>query len=70
MIAERCPHSGSEAWHVVDHWCLLGTADSPQALDALRAALPPRRFDLDIYRTLVRWLAADGHRDAVMPLLP
>ncbi|MBD5804841.1 Excinuclease cho [Azoarcus sp. Aa7] len=68
IIAERCPHSGSEAWHMFDCWCLLGSADSAQALEALRAELPPRRFDMDVYRILVRWLAADGNRDRVTPL--
>lgn len=68
VVAERCVHSGSEAWHVFDRWCLLGSADSVAALEALCADLPPRRFDLDIYRILVRWLAADGNRDRVKPL--
>ncbi|HJV25500.1 MAG TPA: exonuclease domain-containing protein [Aromatoleum sp.] len=64
-IAERSEHSGSEAWHLFDHWCHLGSADSEAALLALRESAPPRRFDLDCYRLLVRWLAAEGKRDAV-----
>ncbi|BAL22645.1 exonuclease domain-containing protein [Azoarcus sp. KH32C] len=63
-IAERSEHSGTEAWHLFDHWCHLGSADSEAALLALRESAP-RRFDLDRYRLLVRWLAAEGNREAV-----
>nr|WP_246265671.1 exonuclease domain-containing protein [Aromatoleum diolicum] len=68
VVTERCAHSGSEAFHLLDRWCHLGSADSPDGLAQLRAKLPSRRFDLDIYRILVRWLAADAHHRAVTPL--
>ena len=68
VIEERSPHSGRDAFHLVDRWCVLGTADSPAALAALTAHPPPRRFDLDVYRILVRWLAADANIEAVRPL--
>ena len=41
-------------WHVIDHWCYLGTArDESDIADLLNN---PRQFDLDAYRILQRWL--------------
>ncbi|NMG14884.1 exonuclease domain-containing protein [Aromatoleum bremense] len=68
VIEERCAHSGREAFHVVDHWCHLGSADSAEALAALLGNLPARRFDLDTYRMLVRWFAAEANLAAVRPI--
>jgi DNA polymerase-3 subunit epsilon len=68
VIEERSAHSGREAFHVVDHWCHLGSADSAAALAVLAASAPVRSFDPDIYRILVRWLASDANREAVRPL--
>jgi len=68
FVTERCAHSGSEAFHLLDRWCHLGSADSTAGLAQLHAERPSRRFDLDIYRILVRWLAADAHQQAVTPL--
>ena len=68
VVSERCGHSASEAFHLLDRWCHLGSADSVDGLARLRAGRPSRRFDLDIYRILVRWFAADVHQQAVMPL--
>lgn len=50
-------------WHVVDHWCYLGTArDQTDIGDLLDK---PRHFDLDGYRILQRWL----RRSAAQPVL-
>ena len=68
VIEERCAHSGREAFHLVDHWCHLGSAGGGAELDALAANPPARRFDLDVYRILVRWLASDANVEAVRPL--
>ncbi len=68
VVHEHSVHTDADAWHVFDRWCLLGTVDSAAAFEALRADLPPRRFDLDVYRILQRWLAADANREKVDPL--
>ena len=41
-------------FHVIDHWCYLGTARDETDIDDLLAT--PRQFDLDTYRILQRWL--------------
>jgi DNA polymerase-3 subunit epsilon len=69
-LAERCTHSGREAFHLFDHWCHLGSADSKAGLRALHAESSERRFDLDTYRLLSRWLASEAHREAVIDLVP
>jgi DNA polymerase-3 subunit epsilon len=68
VVVERCAHAELEAHHVFDHWCHLGTADSREALAALAAARPLRRFDVDVARLLQRWLAVDANRARVTPL--
>jgi DNA polymerase-3 subunit epsilon len=49
--------------HVLESWSYLGTAHSDEELAAL-ATLPARpRFDPDVYRILVRFLADQRHLD-------
>ncbi|MCB1957446.1 MAG: ethanolamine utilization protein [Rhodocyclaceae bacterium] len=67
-IAEFDAGSGRSALHVVDRWCLLGTASDEAALAELLASRPPRRFDLDTFRILDRWLQQPAHRDQVRRL--
>src|SRR5260221_441124 len=43
--------------HVVDHWCLLGTARSEAEVAELMESAPRPRFDLDHYKILARHLA-------------
>ncbi len=69
-LREFCADNGREQIHVVDHWCLLGSADDPPALAELLADRPPRRFDLDSYRIIERWLARPGRREQVIELDP
>ncbi len=68
VISERSHHSEQVVHHVFDHWCHLGSADSEAGLADLIGQRPSRRFDLDIYRILQRWLAADDNREKVHPL--
>ncbi|KAF7598624.1 MAG: ethanolamine utilization protein [Candidatus Dactylopiibacterium carminicum] len=60
VLQVREHHEGSERsqTHIFDHWCWLGSADDEAVLGELLQAPPSRRFDPDIQRLLVRWLAA------------
>lgn len=66
VVVERHAASGRTAFHLFDHWCLLGSGEDEAELAAL--ADVPRRFDLDTYRMLARWLATPAHAAAVRPL--
>lgn len=68
LIAEHSTHHELRAWHLIDRWCHLGTVTSEAEVSALCAAPPPRRFDLDVYRILTRWLAAESNRESATPL--
>ncbi|WP_458526298.1 exonuclease domain-containing protein [Onishia taeanensis] len=54
---------GALTWHVVDHWCYLGSVESLD--DASLAALEdqPVHFDIDTYKILRRALDQAPHRD-------
>ena len=64
-IREYHADSGRSAMHLVDRWCLLGTAEDEASFGELLAAPPARAFDLDTYRILVRWLDTPEGRGAV-----
>lgn len=64
-VREAHPESGRVAFHLLDGWCLLGTVDDESALVALSSTPPPRAFDLDIYRILMRWLETPAGKAAV-----
>ena len=68
VIRESSADGMRHASHVLDHWCLLGTADDENRLDELLSERPARAFDLDQYRILRRWLASAAHRAAVIPI--
>ncbi len=68
VLAERCAQSGREAWHLLDQWCLLGSAESVEQAAELAASAPPRAFDIDTYRILARWLADPAHHADIRPL--
>jgi hypothetical protein len=42
---------------VLDRWAYLGTARNDEELSALRARDSSDAFDVDVYRTLVRYFA-------------
>lgn len=65
VVPEHHPATGRRQWHVLDQWCHLGSADSPEALAALMACPPAPAFELDIYRSLARWLESPAHRAQV-----
>lgn len=54
---------GTLTWHVVDHWCYLGSVESLD--DASLAALDdqPVHFDIDTYKILRRALDRDQDQD-------
>ena len=64
-IREYHADTGRSAVHLVDRWCLLGTAEDEASFGELLAAPPARAFDLDTYRILVRWLDTPEGRRAV-----
>ncbi|MDY0011488.1 MAG: exonuclease domain-containing protein [Rhodocyclaceae bacterium] len=67
VVAEHHSATDRRAWHLLDSWCHLGSADSPEGLQALVASAPPRRFELDTYRILARWFDHPNHCSAVTP---
>lgn len=67
VVGEQAAHSGLSAFHLLDRWCHLGSADTREALDTLIDARPARRFDLDICRILQRWLAVPANLQQVQP---
>ena len=56
-IVEEDPARDSAEVHVVDNWCLLGSADSESGVAELLEGRARPRFDLDHYRILARYLA-------------
>lgn len=66
-IGER-GSTGAQAWHLVDHWCHLGSADSLSGLDALVDARGA--FDVDTYRILRRFLDGDDADKLTLVTLP
>jgi len=67
-IHERSPNSNQEAFHLFDNWCYLGSAKTRASLLVLAQVLAPRRFDIDIYRLLQRWLMNEDNRAKAVPL--
>lgn len=67
VLAEHDQLSGREAFHVLDHWCHLGTVSQRSELEPLLASAT-RVFELDTYRLLARWLSAPDRLEAVEPL--
>lgn len=55
IIQEGPTMNGKRAWHVVDHWCYLGSADTLRKAQCLNKATLPA-FDVDSYRILNRFL--------------
>lgn len=68
VVSEQAADGERQAHHVFDRWCHLGSAESEAGLQALLDTLPPRHFDIDIYRLLQRWLGGDGNAGRAKPL--
>lgn len=66
-IGERGP-TGAQGWHLVDHWCHLGSAASLAGLSELTEARG--HFDVDTYRILRRFLDGDGADRLTLVTLP
>ena len=43
--------------HVLDHWTYLGSARSAEELDAFRTQCSPPKFDVDVYKILLRYFS-------------
>ena len=62
-LRERDPRAGAQDFmrssdlHVFDRWAYLGTARNDEELSALRVRDSSDAFDIDVYRTLVRYFA-------------
>lgn len=56
-IEERDAASAQRAWHVIDNWQYLGSADSLAQAGALRAGIAAPAFELSTYRILSERLA-------------
>ncbi len=64
-IGEKA-NDGRQAWHLVDHWCHLGSAERLSGVAAL--ARGEGSFDVDTYRILKRFL--DSPEQAGLTLVP
>jgi DNA polymerase-3 subunit epsilon len=61
-IVEEDPEREAVEVHVVDNWCLLGSARSDAEVAELLQERPRRRFDLDHYKILARHVRAGRAR--------
>lgn len=67
ILREQSRPTGPAAYHLIDHWCYLGSAPSRQAALALKT--PAGQFDMDTYRILNRFIRdADQHGLSIEPL--
>ncbi|WP_447955627.1 exonuclease domain-containing protein [Vreelandella sp. EE7] len=67
VIAEKNAQTKRCAYHAVDHWCYLGSAETPAK--AKRLGHQAVQFDVDTYRILNRFLRSpEEHGLAVTPL--
>jgi DNA polymerase-3 subunit epsilon len=64
-VVERRQDSGREAFHVFDQWCHLGSVTRWEDVASIGRE---RRFDLDTWRLLSRWLAVPAHAAQVEPV--
>lgn len=68
LLREHHENSGRSETHLLDRWCLLGSAEDEASLAALIEAPAARRFDADIYRLISRWLNVPGHQSQIQEL--
>ncbi|PKO52196.1 MAG: ethanolamine utilization protein, partial [Betaproteobacteria bacterium HGW-Betaproteobacteria-21] len=67
VLPEVHEASGRAAFHVVDHWCYLGSVETRDEVAAVLDSVQPR-FELDTYRILSRWLGAAENLASAEPL--
>ncbi|MGE0012317.1 MAG: exonuclease domain-containing protein [Azoarcus sp.] len=67
VLPEYHEASGCKAFHVLDHWCHLGSVEARDEIPAVLESVQPR-FELDTYRILSRWLASAENLAAAEPL--
>ncbi|THF61102.1 ethanolamine utilization protein [Pseudothauera nasutitermitis] len=68
VVREHCEESGRAASHLIDRWCLLGSAQTSEQLESLLESPPAPSFDADLQRILQRWLADPVRAAAVVPV--
>ncbi|MCP1314064.1 MULTISPECIES: 3'-5' exonuclease family protein [unclassified Halomonas] len=67
VIRERSAETRRSAYHVVDHWCYLGSGETLAKARRIKGAAP--QFDVDTYRILNRFLRdAEAHRLTITAL--
>ncbi|MDR5905962.1 3'-5' exonuclease family protein [Franzmannia qiaohouensis] len=59
---------GMQQWHLVDHWCYLGSVSDLSAASLAALAQQTPQFDVDTYKILGRFIGGDSHRLEVQPL--
>ncbi|WP_447553060.1 exonuclease domain-containing protein [Vreelandella sp. EE22] len=67
IIREKNPQTRRSAYHSVDHWCYLGSADTLAKAKRLSHQSP--QFDVDTYKILNRFLRSpEEHHLTITPL--
>jgi len=67
-IAEK-DSSGSEKYMLVDNWCVIGVADSPNDFDAMVKSNFNPQIDRDTYRYLVSSVFSKNSSVAIKPII-
>ena len=67
VFIEKNNHTGQQTCHLFNLWCHLGSGPTPETVyrDFLQAT---PTFDLEIYRTLTRWLLNPSAEKTVVPM--
>ncbi|MGC3874346.1 exonuclease domain-containing protein [Halomonas sp. GXIMD04776] len=60
---------GTRVWHIVDHWCYLGSLEHLGETDLASLTTQKARFDVDTYKILNRFLARQPEQLEIRPLL-
>ncbi|GHA87052.1 3'-5' exonuclease family protein [Modicisalibacter luteus] len=61
-------HDGDRTWHIVDHWCYLGSVESLDTAELATLEKQAPRFDVDTYKILNRFLARQDDTLDIHPL--
>ena len=60
--------ANERTWHIVDHWCYLGSVESLDSDDLKALETQTPRFDVDTYKILNRFLARQDDTLEIRPL--